>query len=84
MTPPGSGSHRRRTHAVAILQLLREDPVRDGGQVAHARTHVRFGEVVELVKDMLYPFSPSRVFLPAGNEGQIAGLLADGYAMVPA
>jgi len=44
---------------------------------------VRSGDAVELVKDMIYPFPPSRVFLPTGNEDQIAGFLSDGYAMVP-
>lgn len=71
--------HARRGHPCGFCDKV---PFGNGGQVAHARTHVRSGEAVELVKDMLYPFSPSRIFLPAGNQDQIAGFIGKGYEMV--
>lgn len=74
-----SKTHARRAHPCSFCAKI---PFGNGGQVAHARTHVRSGEAVELVKDMLYPFSPSRIFLPASNEDQIASFIGDGYAIV--
>jgi hypothetical protein len=72
--------HARRGHSCSFCDKV---SFGNGGQVAHARTHVRSGEAVELVKDLFYPFPPSRIFLPAGNDDQIARFVDDGYAIVP-
>lgn len=71
--------HSRRSHPCSFCEKA---PFGNGGRVAHARTHVLSGEAVELVKDLFYPFPPSRIFLPAGNTDQIASFIADGYAIV--
>ncbi len=73
--------HARRGHPCSFCEKV---AFGNGGHVAHARTHLRSGEAVELVKDMPYPFSPSRIFLPSGHHDQIASFLGKGYAFVPA
>lgn len=51
----------------------------NGGKVAHARSHVRAGEAVELVRFWAHMPSPSRVFLPVADTDRIERFLSDGY-----
>lgn len=66
-----SQTHARRSR---VCEFCGQTVYGNGGQVAHARAHVRLGEAVELVKAMPYPFPPSRLFLAADDDA--ASILA--------
>lgn len=75
-----SKTHARRSHACDFCEHL---PHGNGGRVAHARTHVRAGEAVELVKWYPTASSPSRIFLPVEDTERIARFQAQGYTLQP-
>lgn len=75
-----SQTHARRGHQCQFCEAV---SFGNGGQVAHARKHVRAGEAVELVKHWPSIPSPSRLFLPSGDTERIERFIADGYAVEP-
>ena len=76
-----SKTHARRRHH--DCDFCEYEPAGNGGRVAHARSHVRSGEAVELVKWYSHTASPSRVFLPAGDD-RIDEWIGRGYERVDA
>lgn len=74
-----SMTHARRGHECDFCGRV---SFGNGGQVSHARAHVRRGQAVELVKHYdTYPPMSNRRFLPVGDP-KIAALLNDGYEEV--
>jgi hypothetical protein len=73
-----SQTHARRGRQCEFCSAY---PHGNGGQVAHARKHVREGVAVELVRDMPYPFPPSRLFLGASDTARIDEFARHGYAV---
>lgn len=53
----------------------------NGGEVSHARAHVKRGEAVELTKPRVYDYGISRIFLAADDTERIQRFLADGYGV---
>lgn len=74
-----SQTHARRGHQCEFCEQV---SFGNGGNVAHARTHVRSGEAIELVRETLYAVSASRYFMPAGDPELLASFLDRGYAVV--
>ena len=71
-----SQTHARRNYLCDVCGVYSSG---NGGTVAHARSHVRSGEVVELVKWHSMLPSPTRVFLPVDEVDRIAAFAADGF-----
>lgn len=75
-----SMTHARRGHECEFCSKL---VYGNGGKVSHARSHVRRGEVVELVKHFpTYPPMSNRVFVDAKDSERIARYERDGYRAV--
>lgn len=75
-----SMTHAKRGHQCEFCDMV---AFGNGGSVAHSRSHVRRGEVVELVKH--YPDqSPGRIFLRVCDKERIQRFLDYGYEKVAA
>lgn len=73
-----SMTHARRCHPCEFCDRA---PFGNGGMVAHARSHVRSGQAVELVIE--YPYTgTSRIFLPSADTDRIRRFIDDGYVIV--
>lgn len=72
------------THATRGHQCTFCDQVSygNGGQVSHARGHVRRGEAVELVKYYQSLQSPSRLFVPVAETWRIEKYISEGFERV--
>lgn len=71
-----SMTHARRGHKCSFCDRT---VFGNGGQVSHARSHVKRGEAVELVKDYaIYPPMTSRIFL-APDDPAIERMLSNGF-----
>jgi hypothetical protein len=70
--------HAKRVH---LCDFCDEMPHGNGGNVAHARKHVRAGEAVEMVKWYSELTSPGRVFVAPDSE-QEARFRSMGYVPV--
>lgn len=57
-------THSRRGHKCPLCGRV---VFGNGGQVAHGRSHVRKGELVEVVKHYPHMASPSRFFVAPGE-----------------
>ena len=76
-----SMTHARRGHTCPFCGAVSYG---NGGQVAHARSHVRKGEAVELIRWYPDKPSPGRVFLAADDTERINRFRDWGYAEVDA
>lgn len=71
-----SMTHAEQGHACAFCDRVSYG---NGGEVAHARAHVRRGEAVELVKEYGPPAGTSRVWLPSDEAEKIEGYISRGF-----